>query len=379
MRKGPKGWHCLFCTLFLSGCALLPVEEEGRSIALVPEQQAPDYAVEEVQYRDLQSTETLYATYGYMGNESYRFEVSGVLGNVYVSQGDMVEQGQILACLDTYEDAKADADEYTGEIERLSGEQERLRTQMEFKERYVDIKHRYGEMTDVEYAVEMRNIDREYGIALQEIEDELYIDRLLLEEAQKCAEEGVIVAERDGIVSDVLEKAEFSWESIRQFEAVYGADAWKEMERMQERVNAITPDTNIVSVADLGACAFACETEYTGHFQINDHVTITMGENTEYSVVVTDIKEHTVYFQLTKPDQSISVGATGRYTLVFDGREHVLSILASSLHEMEGGYYVYYVDETGLRQMKTVEVGVIGNVYAEITGGLEEGDLVIKR
>jgi hypothetical protein len=37
------------------------------------------------------------------------------------------------------------------------------------------------------------------------------------------------------------------------------------------------------------------------------------------------------------------------------------------------------VDDAGLRQIKTVEVGVIGNVYAQITGGLSEGDLVIKR
>lgn len=379
MKNGPKGLHCFFCMMFLSGCALLPSEEEGRSIALVAEQQVPDYTVEEVQYRDLQNTELLYATYSRLGNEDYHFSVSGVLGKVYVNQGDTVEQGQILACLNTYEDAKADVDKYTEEIERLNSEQEYIRTQAEFQRRRVNIRYRYGELTDSEYAREIADIDREYGILLQEIEDRLYIDQLRLEEALKCMEEGAIFADRDGTVTYILKNAEFSYDNMGAFEDIYGENAWKEMELMRDRVNAVTPDINIVSLADQEECAFICETEYADRFQLNDHVRLSGGGGAEYSAVVTDIEEHTVCFQLTEPEQSVSVGTAARYTLVLDGRENVLSISAASLHEMENGYYVYYVDENGLRQMKTVEVGVIGNVYAEITGGLEAGDLVIKR
>lgn len=377
MKKGFG--FCLAGALFLSGCALLPDEDEGRSIALVAQEETPQYTVEQVQYRDLQSTQLLYATYDYMGNEEYRFEVSGVLGSVCVRQGDRVEKGQLLACLDTYEDAKAQMEEYTEQTAQLESEQEQLRAQMELCTRRADILHRYGALTDSEYASEQNRIELEYGVRLREIEDALYIGGLRLDEAEKCMEESAIVAQRDGIVSYAVQKAVFSGESFWQYESIYGEEAQAQMELMNRRVNKVTPETTIVSVAELGTCAFACETDYTDYFQVDDHVKLTIGESTQYSVVVIAIEDGTVYFQLTEPDQSVSVGTTARYMLVLDGREHVLSVSTTSLHETDDGYYVYYVDEAGLRQMKTVEVGVIGNVYAEITGGLKEGDLVIKR
>lgn len=380
MAKRRKCWCALMCMALLSGCALLPAEEEGRSIALVAEQQAPNYVVEEVQYRDLQNTEMLYATYTRLGNEDYYFGVSGVVEQIYVNEGDEVAQGQILACLNTYEAAKADADQYTAEIERLSVEQEQLQVEMDFKKRRIDIAYRYGELTEQEYEREMNDIAKKYDIPFQEMTDALYIDQLRLEAAKKIMEESAIFADRDGTVTYAMKKNSYSQDSVKAFIQQYGQEeAWEQMELMGNRSNTVASDTVIVSLADMEECAFVCETEYADRFHIGDSIKFSVGTRTGCPMVVTDAADGVVCFQPEQMDQIFEVGVVARATLVLDGSENVLSISTTSLHEMEDGYYVYCVDEAGLRQMRTVEVGVIGNAYTEITGGLEPGDLVIKR
>lgn len=378
MRK-----QCITCIILsmslLSGCALLPAEEEGRSVALVAEQEAPNYSVEAVEYRDLESTETLYATYGYVGNEDYYFGTSGVLSEVYVSQGDTVSEGQLLACLDTFEEAEEEVETYTAEIEALTEEMEDLETQIEFMQRRVDILYRYGELTEEEYESEMSDIDEQYGERLQEIEDKLYIYKLRLTRAEEEVENSAIYADKDGAVAYALTASGMSQQMMGTFIDQYGEEmGMEEMARLSQRVNSVTEETLVITLAEQAECAFVCETEYLDLFEIGDLTTITTG-STDVSVEVTYISTNSVVF--TPVDESLvfSVGTIGRYTLVLESSEDVLSISSTSLHEAEDGYYVYYVDDDGLRQMKYVEVGVIGNVYAEITGGLEEGDIIIKR
>ncbi len=371
---------CIFLSLALSGCALLPQEEEGRTIALVADQETPNYSVEAVEYRDLQNTETLYATYGYVGDENYYFGTSGVLSNVYVSQGDTVSKGQLLACLSTYEEAQTDVDTYTSEIESLTEEKEDLETQMEFAQRRIDILYRYGDLTAEEYEEQMSAVDEQYADRLKEIEDELYIDNLRLTEAEETVENSAIFAERDGAVAYALSVAAPSVDDMDIYVAQYGREiAQEQMEFMTNRVNSITEDTVAITLAEQAECAFVCETEYTDLFSVGDLTTIVTGGTTEISVEVTNIFDGTVVFTPVEDALLLELGLIGRYTLVIDSSEDVLSISRTSLHESDDGYYVYYVDDDGLRQMKYVEVGVIGNVYAEIVSGLEEGDVIITR
>ena len=75
----------------------------------------------------------------------------------------------------------------------------------------------------------------------------------------------------------------------------------------------------------------------------------------------------------------IEVGTSGTIQFVMSKKEQVLCIPVTTLNEADGKYYVYVVDETGMRQVKWVEVGLIGNTTVEILNGLEEGEKVIRR
>ena len=84
-------------------------------------------------------------------------------------------------------------------------------------------------------------------------------------------------------------------------------------------------------------------------------------------------------FELDEPDYSINIGTRANVTLVLESAEQVLAVPRICLHETEGRYYVYRLTEDGVREPVDVEVGLIGNNYAEITGGIELYTSVIAR
>lgn len=74
---------------------------------------------------------------------------------------------------------------------------------------------------------------------------------------------------------------------------------------------------------------------------------------------------------------NINVGARGTITLLLDSREDVLTISREALHTNETGYYVYLLDDEDHMQTVWVEIGLVGDEYAEVLSGLSEGDRVI--
>ncbi len=379
MKKGWKVFSALLYTLLLSGCGLIPTEDEGRSVALVEDTPLPAYQVEEVTYRNLQSYQILSATYGYVGSQDYYFNVSGVLSTVYVKEGDTVRPGQPLACLESYEEAEEDVEEYTARLWELSRKQEELQAQMGFLKREAEIRYRYGEISETEYQSRLAEIDEEFSGQLQELEDEIYIDELYLEQARASMEEGLILADREGIVSEVLEPVNISGQQLEVFMQTYGSGALEQAELMQRRLNSVNPDTAVVTLSEAEGCAFVCTTEYTDHFQVGQDLVLTIGENREIPVIVNEIQDHTMILQPVETDYFLDIGVSARYTLVLGGQEDVLSLASSAIHEGTDGYYVYFVDEDGRRIVRMVEIGMVGNIYTEITRGLEEGDLVVRR
>lgn len=364
----------LCAALALSGCALLPVEQEHKMV-LVDDQDTSDYIVEMVQYQDVVSSVVLYASYSQMGSKMFCFERSGVLGKVYVEPGDIVEKGQMLATLSDYDDVKADVDFYTSELVRLTAQKESLEYERTLALRRIEILQRYGQMTEAEYMQEMRTLTLEYDEALQELADTLEADTLRVEDMRRQLEERTIYSDRDGVVTQAVSYVA----SIQDMSWKMRDDSDLSMSSVEERMNRVTTDTVIVTVSDMDKSAFVCDTEYADKFSVGDYVTLQGGGTLTYDTVVTELQDGRIYLQPEIADLNLSVGTTARYTLVLEERKNVLAVSKNSVHETEDGYYVYYVDENGLRQMKEVSVGITGNVSIEITEGLEPGDLVIKQ
>ena len=87
-----------------------------------------------------------------------------------------------------------------------------------------------------------------------------------------------------------------------------------------------------------------------------------------------------IVFDLDEPDYSISVGTRASIYLVVESKKQVLAVPRVAVYgSEENGYYVYVLTDDGVRETVDVQVGLIGNNYIEILGGIEMYTSVIVR
>lgn len=78
------------------------------------------------------------------------------------------------------------------------------------------------------------------------------------------------------------------------------------------------------------------------------------------------------------PDnEGIEVGTTGTLKIVLEHSDQVLCLPLGAVYYADGKPYVYILDENNFRQMKWIEVGLVGDDKVEVTGGLNEGEKVV--
>ena len=70
-------------------------------------------------------------------------------------------------------------------------------------------------------------------------------------------------------------------------------------------------------------------------------------------------------------------GTRGYIDFYIDSRQEVLTLPNLAVQSSDDKYYVYVVNDDGVREVKWIEVGLVGNETIEITGGLTEGEKVV--
>jgi len=347
----------------LTGCALLPEEERGTNVTVVDEDNSVSYTLETVLRRDIDLHTMIYASYTFVGGVDYSFAGSGRVTGVYVKEGDAVNVGDMLATLSSYDSYNSQYTQYTDYLERLEKELEEVVDSSTLAYEELEIYHKYGKITEEEYKQKLRQYADDYDDVIDEIEDEITIVGLRLAQAEDGLKKSVIYADTSGIVSYAMNigNAGYDWQTGRS------------------RGKYVDENTTVVSIGQASDRGFVSyETEYTDYFEIGQEVTLSSISGSSYAVTVNNIDDKVVYFGMDYADSTLSSGATVSYVLTMDKREDVLSISKNALHSMDDEYYVYYVDENGLRQMKTVEVGLVGNAYVEIVSGLTDGEQIIR-
>ncbi|MCR8725884.1 efflux RND transporter periplasmic adaptor subunit [Frigidibacter sp. ROC022] len=82
--------------------------------------------------------------------------------------------------------------------------------------------------------------------------------------------------------------------------------------------------------------------------------------------------------EVDNPDHLLRIGMTAEVSIILDKVENVLTVPASALVKGPQGYTVKLFDPvTGVTRAQAVEVGLNNKVIAEIKSGLSEGDLVV--
>ncbi len=346
----------LMQAVFAGGCGLLPAEKTSGTIMLVKSEAAPDYEMVEVTRGDVVLEQTLYCTYAQLKEEHLSFGVNSTVQHVYVGVGDSVKKGDVLAKLYT--------DDLDSELEILNervGKNTILLRQLKELKDYdlsaAEQSYRRGSLSKAQYEERVEQIESSTRSQIQSYEDSLYIDGLYVEQIEEQLAGCYIRAGMDGVVS-----------SIR---------AYLENSRP-------TAGAEVITVVDSSQCAFRCElTEYAKYFQDGEEVILKGSGDVEYVTEVLSAEEAPddkfIYFTIKELDIALAVGVRASVTIEIDARKDVLMLPSTMIYNADGKKYVYCENEDGLKTMKFITTGLTGSQFTEITEGLQEGDMIIKR
>lgn len=343
--------------LTLTGCAFVPKEEAGKHKVIIEEQETVDYELAQVKRTDVSLTQLVYFTYSQMAEENLHFVVDGrKVQYVYVSAGEIVHKGDLLAKLDI-SDLEQSLAETSYTIERgnlLVSQKEELRT---FDLKELEEEYHAGNLSNEEYAQKKEALNAAYDAEIQGYTDTLYIAGLRKQQLQSEINGSILYAGMDGTVSYIKNHLQGSYSDSEQ---------------------------DVIKIIDTSQCAFVCdEIEWADYFVPGERYTLKMSTGAEYEVMrISDDEapdEEHLYLMPTDLDFSLTMGTRVSIRIILDERKNVLAVPASVIHNANGQDYVYLYGENGLRQMQYVKVGFAGDSLVEILEGLEEGQIVIKK
>lgn len=330
----------------LSGCYFLPDEEEYYDPPVVKADEV-SYTTTQAQLKDI-TKQILTAGYIASGTEyDARFtKYGGNIKQVYVSAGDSIEAGQLLAELETYE----------------------LDKEIELKELEV-----YREQLEYDIAVEDHKSETVKAKELLDVSlmqnelDKLYDEK----EASR------IYAEVGGTVSYVKTLSPGDW--------VNAGDVIATIIDISDLYIKINP-LNDVSEFMLGR---PITIRYDGEYYDGEVATNTSGRQWDESTGSALVDEQGEYIKGEESDSikvafkdkfpdSTAVGNIADTILVLDSRQNVIVISANLIKTVNGEKCVYVFKNN--QKVKTpVTTGLQSGSLIEITSGLEVGDEIIIR
>lgn len=323
---------------------------------LVQEEEEAAYPTTTVEYGEVVKNVTVRCSYTSTEKQDLSFPVDGgLIARVEVKMGDYVDPGQLLVALDV-EDLEETIEELSFQIEcqelKLAQTEEMKAFELASAERLYT--YTYMTKQDKEDLAEKKeSINKQYRTTLEDMNDQLHILKKKLEQSRQELADGQLFANITG-------------------EITYLENSLKDTYSKKDRV--------VVTISNLDACYFTTEDlAYADYFKEAESLTVSYRESgTEYTCeavpALTDSWEEKMYF---KPvgDEIIASKTNGTITLELERKENVLCVPGDAIHESDNGPFVY-LEKDGLLEMRYVTVGLEGDTMAEITDGLEQGEIV---
>ena len=203
-------------------------------------------------------------------------------------------------------------------------------------------------------------IQQRYEYSREDCQDAIDLDRKELQKLNKELKQANLYAGMSGTIS-------FQKSNLEGSSAVAGEE--------------------IMHIIDSSECLFAVEgTKYAEYFSADTKVAMSISSGTgagDYELIPynMDTWEERLLFAIADDDGSrtIEVGAMGMMKVVLGERKQVLSVPVGAVHVADGKSYVYVLGEDNVREVKWIETGLMGDLYAEVISGLSEGEKVILR
>lgn len=350
----------LLLLLCLGGCGKQQVAQQ--QISLEPEEEQALFETVTVDYGDVTLSQKIQCTYRQVEDQEVCFTVSGrIIDRIYVSVGDMVHKGDLLAELETGDlEEQIAQTEYQVQRNKLLLDQNERNLKNETDQLMVQYTY-HTEQTSEDWSRKeksLKEIEEQHRYLREDYSDAIALGEAQLSVWQKQQDESRVYAQIDGVISSIERDLEGS---------------------------VCVKDEPVMTLIDTSECLFETQKEeYASFFKENEPVSMTVSIGTgkgDYVLLPYDMEHwgETQTFSIEEqPEGAVpEVGATGTIFLIMDQRENVLRIPSAAVHNADGKDYVYVTDDTGMRKVTYVEAGLKGNDYTEILSGITEGERVI--
>jgi multidrug efflux pump subunit AcrA (membrane-fusion protein) len=352
----------LLAALLTNGCSVIPEQVAKHPDVVVEAVEEADYNLAQVERGDIKLTKKLYFLYSQTTEEGLSFATENrrVVG-VYVDVGDEVTVGQLIAELYT-EDLEENLASYEYQKERY----ELLNSQAEERFAYDKnvLKSSYDSetITKAEYKNQLDALEEELDRTKEGNNDALTILKLRMEEIQEQMDGCKIYAGIDGVVTYLLPR-------------LLGSSS--------------DEDVTVCRLINSDECLFRLEdSDYSSYFETGQSVYLKVSDDVGYETTVARIEKKDeededsasiVYLEPDEIDTELAVGTRCYYELLLDEREDVLYLPNRCVFVADDQAYVFVEDDGGMMSIQYITIGMQGDSYTEITGGLEEGDIVIRK
>ncbi|MCL2462719.1 MAG: biotin/lipoyl-binding protein [Defluviitaleaceae bacterium] len=279
--------------------------------------------------------------------EVLSFQVGGVLiKSIDVSLGDAVKQGQILAELER-DDIQAQIAQTQHQLDMLNLSMAQLKELIPL-EKQLDTTG--SAMKAANDASRQRQID--------DLQSQIDVAQLSLDALRVQSGRRVITAGIDGVVTSV--------------------QTFKDGDYSQQGAPMVT-------VADKSMSVFKATGDNAQYFTAGTELTVNVdGKDCDAAVVSAESigaagqsgDGQAAYIQLNDPTVTVTASYATAHVSI-DKRTDVLYLPVGVVKVSGGQSFVYMMDSDGVKIAKNVTTGLVGNNYQEITGGLNEGDVVI--
>ncbi len=293
--------------------------------------------------------------YQWGNEEDLAFQIDRkIVEKILVEKGDIVKKGDLLAYLDVSE-AEKQLKVLEHEIKVAEMELAHTIQLKNFDLETVQVMFYYTEMDEGDKKNrddKLEDVEHSYQDKIEDMQDALEIDKARLQEMRDYCEKGKLYAGMDGVIAYVKNNQEGEY---------------------------CKKDQKVLNIYDDRSGAFKV---MNGREYLKEGkeyiVKAGSGSDEQQYIVIAQKKEEDIYLALKEADPALTANTKGNVTLVTQKKEEVPVLDKNAVYHVEDRYYVYVLDENGIRRMKDITVGLQGNDKYEITGGLEIGDWVIR-
>lgn len=333
--------------LFLSGCFAMPVEETRLPPPVFTAPEPVQWLTVPVRQMDVVWPVSMTASYTSARQELAFFSEIGVeIEYIFVTAGDEVYEGQILASL------------YMPEEVRLLEEARRRQARLAMEITHAEERHRHS----------LRRAELT-GIP---VDDSFYIQQ-----------RGRLQEQMDFLQAEVRHLSEL--ESGRH---AYAPKTGTVLQAMAFSEGMLSTFAAVAVITDTPDTVFILSHMHAGGIMPGDifEMALMQGGQT-YEVIAEVIAPDTldyeplealvpqVFLVVADPPTALEPGALGRITYTFVASD-VIAVPTRNIRHLDGLDFVFVL-ENGVRRVRYIEIGLQAADYTEVISGLEAGELII--